>query len=93
VIPDLELDLLTTRVDAAVSRANCGDVAGGRDELLYGRDRAEAAQEDGEAWGEEFALHSERALERFARVYGKGRTRLKILRYNLSTCAPCRRFV
>jgi hypothetical protein len=52
-IPDLELDLFTTTVDVAVSRANRGDVAGGHDELLYGLHRAEAARDDGEAWGPE----------------------------------------
>jgi hypothetical protein len=53
LIPDHELDLFTNTVDAAVSRANCGDVAGGHDELLHGLQRAEAARDNGEAWGPE----------------------------------------
>jgi hypothetical protein len=68
MIPAVELDLLVTTVDVAVSRANRGDLAGGHDELLYGRQCAEAAR-DGEAWGPEMVGHWTRALERFARKY------------------------
>lgn len=64
--PYLELDLFTTTIDAAVSRANRGDIAGGHDELLYGLERTVAAQQDGEAWGAELVGHWNRALERYA---------------------------
>lgn len=72
-IPNVELDLFTTTIDRAVSRADQGDVAGGHDELLYGYERAVAAREGGEAWGQELVEHWERALTRFARVYRIGR--------------------
>jgi hypothetical protein len=61
-IPDPELDLFITTVDLAVSRANRGDVCGGHDELLYGLQHAEAACDDGEAWGVELAGRWEQAL-------------------------------
>jgi hypothetical protein len=72
-VPDLELDLFTNTVDAAVSRADRGDVAGGQDELLHGLARAEAARDDGETWGAELVGHSERALERYAERWQIGR--------------------
>jgi hypothetical protein len=67
VIPDVEPDLFTTTIDRAVSRADRGDLVGGHDELLYGLQRAEAAREDGEAWGAELVGQWERTLERFKR--------------------------
>jgi hypothetical protein len=50
-----------------------GLVAGGHDELLYGLQRAEAARDDGEAWGAELVAHWTRALGRFAQRYRIGR--------------------
>jgi hypothetical protein len=49
----LERNLITLTIDAAVSRADHGDATGGHDELLHGLQRAQAARDDGEAWGAE----------------------------------------
>jgi hypothetical protein len=69
----LERNLITSTIDAAVSRANRGDVAGGHDGLMHGLQRAQAARDDGEAWVAELAEQGQQALERHARVYWIGR--------------------
>lgn len=72
-VPDVELDLFTTTVDVAISRANRGDVTGGHDELLHGLQRAEAARDDGEEWGAELCERWEAALARYAERWRIGR--------------------
>ena len=56
-IPDEELNLLVNSVDAPISRANRGDITAGHDELLHGLQCAEAARDDGEAWGADLVGH------------------------------------
>jgi hypothetical protein len=62
-----------TSNSTSVSRANRGDLAGAHDELPYGLQRAEAARDDGEAWGAELVGRWTRALERYAERWGIGR--------------------